>query len=46
MTETPPAAPARVPRLTWFFPAHNEERNVVPLLVETADRITVDLGRR
>ena len=30
MTEAPP----RVPLLSWFFPAHNEEANLEPLLAE------------
>lgn len=37
MTEDgPPVRPraARVPRLTWFFPAHNEEANLEPLVAE------------
>jgi glycosyltransferase involved in cell wall biosynthesis len=49
-------APARVPRLSWFFPAHNEEANLVGLveealasLPELADEfeiIVVDDGSR
>jgi glycosyltransferase involved in cell wall biosynthesis len=49
-------APARVPRLSYFFPAHNEEANleglvtealeVLPGLAETFEIIAVDDGSR
>lgn len=48
--------PARVPRLSWFFPAHNEEANLEPLveeamevlpsLAETWEIVIVDDGSR
>ena len=50
------AAPGRVPRLSYFFPAHNEEANLeglvdealaeLPLLAETFEIIAVDDGSR
>src|SRR6476469_2757319 len=50
------AAPTRVPRLSYFFPAHNEEANleglvaealeVLPTLAETFEIIIVDDGSR
>jgi glycosyltransferase involved in cell wall biosynthesis len=49
-------APARVDRLSWFFPAHNEEANLEPLVAEamtalpglahTWEIIVVDDGSR
>jgi glycosyltransferase involved in cell wall biosynthesis len=33
------AAPARVPRLTYFFPAHNEEANIEGLVEEALERL-------
>ena len=49
-------APTRVPRLSWFFPAHNEEANLeglvdealatLPELAETFEIIAVDDGSR
>ena len=30
---------ARVPRLTWFFPAHNEEANLEPLVSEAMETL-------
>ena len=49
-------APARVPRLSYFFPAHNEEANIealvvealetLPNLAETFEIIAVDDGSR
>jgi glycosyltransferase involved in cell wall biosynthesis len=51
-----PAPPARVPRLSYFFPAHNEEANIealvaealdtLPALAETFEIIAVDDGSR
>lgn len=48
--------PGRVPRLSWFFPAHNEEPNLrllvdealrtLPTLAETWEIIVVDDGSR
>jgi glycosyltransferase involved in cell wall biosynthesis len=57
MTDVRPADQAnRVPRLTWFFPAHNEEPNLVPLvdeamgtlpdLADTWEIVIVDDGSR
>jgi len=53
MTE---AAPTRVPALSWFFPAHNEEANLrglvaealetLPSLAETFEIVIVDDGSR
>jgi len=50
------AAPARVPALSWFFPAHNEEANLrglveealatLPSLAETFEIVIVDDGSR
>jgi glycosyltransferase involved in cell wall biosynthesis len=50
------AAPGRVPRLSYFFPAHNEEPNLAPLveealatlpaIAETWEIIVVDDGSR
>ena len=50
------AAPTRVPRLSYFFPAHNEEANleglvaealeVLPTLADTFEIIAVDDGSR
>jgi glycosyltransferase involved in cell wall biosynthesis len=50
------AAPARVPRLSYFFPAHNEEANIealvaealetLPALAETFEIIAVDDGSK
>jgi glycosyltransferase involved in cell wall biosynthesis len=58
-TETatdPTGAPARVPRLSYFFPAHNEEANVaglveealevLPTLADTFEVIIVNDGSR
>jgi glycosyltransferase involved in cell wall biosynthesis len=52
----PAAPPARVPRLSYFFPAHNEEANLaglveealatLPTLAETFEVIAVDDGSR
>jgi glycosyltransferase involved in cell wall biosynthesis len=52
----PGAVPARVPRLSYFFPAHNEEANIealvaealetLPTLAETFEVIAVDDGSR
>ncbi len=52
--DTATAAPARVPRLSYFFPAHNEEANIealvaealeaLPALAETFEIIAVDDG--
>jgi glycosyltransferase involved in cell wall biosynthesis len=40
MTDARPAGrPGRVPRLTWFFPAHNEEPNLVPLVDEAMETL-------
>jgi glycosyltransferase involved in cell wall biosynthesis len=39
---TPPSATggaARVPRLSWFFPAHNEEANLEPLVAEAMEAL-------
>ena len=33
------AAPPRVPRLSWFFPAHNEEANIEPLVAEAKEAL-------
>ena len=51
-----PAAPARVARLSYFFPAHNEEANLeglvaealdtLPALAETFEIIAVDDGSK
>ena len=51
-----PVTPARVPRLSYFFPAHNEEANLaglveealatLPTLAETFEIIAVDDGSR
>jgi glycosyltransferase involved in cell wall biosynthesis len=51
-----PSAPARVPRLSYFFPAHNEEANLeglvaealetLPSLADTFEIIAVDDGSR
>ena len=41
---SPSAAPARVPRLSYFFPAHNEEANLEPLVVEALGTLP-DLAR-
>ncbi|HEY5629575.1 MAG TPA: glycosyltransferase family 2 protein, partial [Candidatus Limnocylindrales bacterium] len=35
----PGAAPARVPRLSYFFPAHNEEANIEALVAEALDTL-------
>ena len=53
---TDAAAPTRVPRLSYFFPAHNEEANleglvaealeVLPTLADTFEIIAVDDGSR
>jgi glycosyltransferase involved in cell wall biosynthesis len=53
---TADAAPARVPRLSYFFPAHNEEANIeglvaealetLPTLAETFEIIAVDDGSK
>ncbi len=53
---TPTPAPVRVARLSYFFPAHNEEANleglveealaVLPTLAETFEIIAVDDGSR
>jgi glycosyltransferase involved in cell wall biosynthesis len=55
-TPTEGDAPARVPRLSYFFPAHNEEANLeglveealeaLPALAETFEIIAVDDGSR
>lgn len=55
-SETAPAATPRVPRLSYFFPAHDEEANlaglveealqVLPTLAETFEIIAVDDGSR
>ncbi len=52
----PGAIPARVPRLSYFFPAHNEEANIealvaealdaLPTLAETFEIIAVDDGSK
>ena len=42
MTEAlaePVAAPPRVPRLSWFFPAHNEEANLEGLVQEALETL-------
>jgi glycosyltransferase involved in cell wall biosynthesis len=54
--ENPVAAAPRLPRLSYFFPAHNEEANVEPLveealatlpaLAETFEIVIVDDGSR
>jgi glycosyltransferase involved in cell wall biosynthesis len=54
--EAPPATGARVPRLSYFFPAHNEEANLeglvrealeaLPAIAETFEIIAVDDGSR
>ncbi len=57
MSETPaPGAPTRVPNLSYFFPAHNEEANLeglveealaaLPALAERFEIIAVDDGSR
>ena len=53
---TDAAAPTRVPRLSYFFPAHNEEANleglvnealeILPTLADTFEIIAVDDGSR
>ena len=53
---TGPAAPARVARLSYFFPAHNEEANIeglveealesLPAIAETFEIIAVNDGSR
>ena len=53
---TEPAAPARVARLSFFFPAHNEEANIeglvdealesLPAIAETFEIIAVNDGSR
>src|SRR5215218_6796411 len=53
---TEPASPVRVPRLSYFFPAHNEEANLeglvdealatLPGLADTFEIIAVDDGSR
>jgi glycosyltransferase involved in cell wall biosynthesis len=53
---TAPAASARVPRLSFFFPAHDEEANIealveealesLPALAETFEIIAIDDGSR
>ncbi len=35
----PGAIPARVPRLSYFFPAHNEEANIEALVAEALDAL-------
>lgn len=35
----PGAAPARVPRLSYFFPAHNEEDNIEALVAEALETL-------
>lgn len=37
--ETATAAPARVPRLSYFFPAHNEEANIEALVAEALETL-------
>ena len=54
--DEPPAPPARVPRLSYFFPAHNEEANIeglvaealeaLPALAEAFEIIAVDDGSK
>ena len=40
MTTAPQTpADARVDRLTWFFPAHNEEANIEPLVTEALETL-------
>ncbi len=34
-----PERPPKVSRLTWFFPAHNEEANLEPLVAEALDAL-------
>jgi glycosyltransferase involved in cell wall biosynthesis len=56
VTDAPAPAVNLVPRLSWFFPAHNEEANleplvdeamgVLPTLAETWEIIIVDDGSR
>ncbi len=56
MTDAPAPSVTPVPRLSWFFPAHNEEANleplvdeamgVLPTLAETWEIIIVDDGSR
>ena len=56
MTQAPDPAVDPVPRLSWFFPAHNEEANleplvdeamgVLPTLADTWEIIIVDDGSR
>ncbi|HEX7398552.1 MAG TPA: glycosyltransferase family 2 protein [Candidatus Limnocylindrales bacterium] len=53
---TPPVAPARVPALSYFFPAHNEEANLeglveealaaLPALADRFEIIVVDDGSK
>ena len=55
-SETPVAGPVRVPRLSYFFPAHNEEANVellteealaiLPSLADAFEIVIVDDGSR
>jgi glycosyltransferase involved in cell wall biosynthesis len=56
MSPIPDPLPARIPRLSYFFPAHNEEANleglvaealeVLPTLADTFEIIAVDDGSR
>ena len=56
MSDPPTSAPTRVPRLTYFFPAHDEEANLeelvaealetLPSLAETFEIIAVDDGSK
>jgi glycosyltransferase involved in cell wall biosynthesis len=56
MSPIPDPLPARVPRLSYFFPAHNEEANleglvaealeILPTLADTFEIIAVDDGSR
>jgi glycosyltransferase involved in cell wall biosynthesis len=56
MSDPPPVAPARVQRLSYFFPAHDEEANLeglvaealetLPSLAETFEIIAVDDGSK
>jgi len=56
ITSAPGATSARVPRLSYFFPAHNEEANIealvaealetLPSLAETFEIIAVDDGSK
>lgn len=56
MTDAPGGAPTRVPRLSYFFPAHDEEANleglveealaVLPTLADTFEIIAVNDGSR